>query len=317
MRLNPSGPTALRFAAGAAVYAGALLGAFPLAGHAGQLRTVIEGVYSDEQAARGRQTYQAACAACHGDMLEGNVGPPLAGDGFLAVWSSRPLVDLVDKIQKTMPLQMPQSLSRQQSIDLTAYLLQTGRFPAAPAPLRDDMLSQVALPAGRSLPTTAVATGPAFAPAASLAQLMRAVAFPNSNVIFNVQIKDPGAATRPQPGAAPFDYVAWGSTVYPGWQAVDLAALALVDSAPLFLVPGRRCENGRPVPVDRADWKQYTGALAEVGRAAYRASQSRSVEAVIAVADQLDRACANCHKVYRDVGVEGKGLGSDRCRQGP
>ena len=61
----------------------------------------------------------------------------------------------------------------------------------------------------------------------------------------------------------PFDYVIWGSTVYYGWQVIDQAALTLVETAPLFLVPGRRCENGRPVPVDRADWKQYTTALVD------------------------------------------------------
>ena len=159
---------------------------------------------------------------------------------------------------------------------------------------------------------------PSFAPTANLAQLMRSITFPNSNVIFNVQIKDPGAQPRPQPGATPFDYVEWDRLSirdYPGWQAIDLAALALVESTPLFLVSWRRCENGRPGPVDRADWQQYTEALVEGGRAVYRASQSRSVDAVIQVADQLNDACANCHKVYRDAGAEGSGLGTDRCRQ--
>ena len=317
MRVIRPGQRAVRWAPAATLYAGALVGAFVLTGHAWQLQTVTavtEGVYTGEQATRGQQTYQAACVTCHGDALEGEVGPPLAGDGFLSVWSARPLVDLVDKIHKTMPLEAPEPLSRQQSIDLAAYILQAGKFPAGRAELSDAMLSQIALPAAPTSSAPAAAA-PSFAPAANLAQLMRSIAFPNSNVIFNVQLKDPGAQLQPPPGTRPFDYVEWGSTVYPGWQAVDLAALALVDSAPLFLVPGRRCENGRPVPVDRADWRQYTEALVEVGRAAYRASQSRSVEAVIEVTDQLDEACANCHKVYRDVGAEGRGSGANRCRQ--
>ena len=96
---------------------------------------------------------------------------------------------------------------------------------------------------------------------------MRAIAFPNSNIIFNLQIKDPGAQPKKAPAAAPFDYVEWGSTVYPGWLAVDQAAIAITETAPLLLTPGRRCQNGRPVPVDRADWKQYVAALAEVGQA--------------------------------------------------
>ena len=44
----------------------ALVGALSLVGHAGQLRSVTEGVYSSGQAARGQQMYEAQCAQCHG-----------------------------------------------------------------------------------------------------------------------------------------------------------------------------------------------------------------------------------------------------------
>ena len=315
MRVIRPGRTAVRGALAATLYAFAFAGVFVLSADAGQLRAVTEGVYTVEQAARGRDVYQAQCATCHGDALGGDVGPPLAGDDFLSIWSARPMVDLVDKIHNTMPLQAPAPLSRQQSIDLAAYILQAGEFPAGQAELTDAMLPRVALPTVRGSSATATAGDVALAPTANLAQLMRGVSFPNSNVIFNVQLKDPGDQALPQPGARPFDYVEWGSTVYPGWQAIDLAALALVESTPLFLAPGRRCENGRPVPVDRTDWRQYTEALVEAGRAAYRASQSRNVAAVIEVTDQLNDACANCHNAYRDVGAEGSGRGADRCRQ--
>ena len=295
----------------------ALAGAFAVTGHAAQSRDVADGVYSVEQATRGQEIYRDQCVTCHGDALEGLVGPPLAGDGFLSIWSARPVVDLVDKIHYTMPLQAPAPLSREESIDLAAYIFQAGGFPAGQAELTDAVL------AGIALPTVSTASAPAgggdvsVAPVANLAQLMRAIAFPASNIVFNVQIKDPGAQILPPTGTRTFDFVEWGSTVYPGWDAVDLAALALAESAPLFLAPGRRCENGRPVPVDRADWREYTEALVEAGRAAYRASQSRSVDAVVEVTDQLNDACANCHQVYRDVGAEGRGLGTDRCRQDP
>ena len=315
MRVIRPGRTAVRGALAATLYAFAFAGVFVLSADAGQLRAVTEGVYTVEQAARGRDVYQAQCATCHGDALGGDVGPPLAGDDFLSIWSARPMLDLVDKIHNTMPLQAPAPLSRQQSIDLAAYILQAGEFPAGQAELTDAMLPGVALPTVRGSSATAAAGDVALAPTANLAQLMRGVSFPNSNVIFNVQLKDPGDQALPQPGARPFDYVEWGSTVYPGWQAIDLAALALVESTPLFLAPGRRCENGRPVPVDRADWRQYTEALVEAGRAAYRASQSRNVAAVVEVTDQLNDACANCHNAYRDVGAEGSGRGADRCRQ--
>jgi hypothetical protein len=141
---------------------------------------------------------------------------------------------------------------------------------------------------------------------------MRAVTFPNANILFNVQVKDPAKDKPAMP--IPFDYVLWGSTVYYGWQAVDQAALAIVETTPLFLLPGRRCENGRPVPVERADWKQYTSSLVDAGRAAYRASQSRNVDTMNKVAEQLNEACAACHKVYRDGAREGNSSGASRCQ---
>lgn len=297
---------------GIAVYACALVAAFSLSGHAQQARSVADGVYSGEQAKRGQQVYQAQCVACHGDTLGGGVGPMLAGEGFASAWGGRSLADLVDKIQNTMPLQAPGSLSRPQSIDAAAYILQVGTFRAGQAELSAAMLPQVTFPAARTAPAPAAAGAAAFAPAGNLAQLMRAITFPNANILFNVQVKDPGTQKPVTP--VPFDYVLWGSTVYYGWQAVDQAALALVESTPLFLLPGRRCENGRPVPVDRTDFKQYTQALVDMGKELYRASQSRKADAVVQMAERLNDACANCHKVYRDGTQEGSGAGAARCQ---
>jgi hypothetical protein len=145
---------------------------------------------------------------------------------------------------------------------------------------------------------------------------MRAIAFPNSNIIFNVQLKDPGTQAKKPPAAVPFDYVEWGSTIYPGWLAIDQAAVAITETAPLLLTPGRRCQNGRPVPVERADWKQYVRELAEVGKLARRASQARNFDAFIDISEKLNDACANCHKVYRDKGGT-EGSGGTRCQPVP
>jgi len=288
-----------------------LTGMLPHDSHAGQSRSVTQGVYGDAQAARGEQVYQAQCVACHGSALEGSVGPPLTGDTFLSAWSARTLAELVDKIEKTMPPSQPGSLARVQAIDLAAYVLRSGKFPAGQSDLDASALTQVAFPAVRAS-SPAPSGAASFAVAGNLAQLMRAVTFPNANILFNVQVKDPAKDKPAMP--MPFDYVAWGATVYYGWQAVDQAALALVETSPLFLLPGRRCENGRPVPVDRADWKQYTSALMDVGRAAYKASQSRDADAVNKIAEQLNESCANCHKVYRDGTKEGSVAGASRCQ---
>jgi len=267
-------------------------------------------VYSDAQATRGQQLYEKQCVSCHGTALEGIVGPPLAGDGFLSVWSGRSLANLVDKIEQTMPPQQSGSLSRPQAVDLAAFVLRTGKYAAGPSELTPAVLGQIAFPT-RAASASALG-GASFTATSNLAQLMRAVTFPNANILFNVQVKDPAKDKPAMP--IPFDYVLWGSTVYYGWQAVDQAALAIVETTPLFLLPGRRCENGRPVPVERADWKQYTSSLVDAGRAAYRASQSRNVDTMNKVAEQLNEACAACHKVYRDGAREGNSSGASRCQ---
>ena len=300
----------------AAVPAYALLGAVLLTGQAPQTRSLSEGVYSAVQGSRGQQLYKAQCASCHGNALEGTSGPPLAGDGFLATWGARPLVNLVDKIQKTMPFTLPGSLSRSQSMELAAYVLQADKFPAGTAELTEPALPQIVFPTVRkvAVPDAARVAGSSLPPPeGNLAELMRAIAFPNANLIFNTQLKDPGAQVKRQPAAAPFDYVEWGSTVYPGWLAIDQASVAIVESAPLLLTPGRRCQNGRPVPSDRADWQQYVRDLIEVGKLARRTSQARNYDAFIEVSEKLNDACANCHKVYRDKGGT-EGSGATRCQ---
>jgi S-disulfanyl-L-cysteine oxidoreductase SoxD len=299
----------------AALAASVLTGGLCAVLQAGQSQSAAANVYSTAQAARGQQLYGTQCATCHGNTLEGSSGPPLAGEVFLTNWSARTAGDLVDKIQKTMPFDMPMTLSRQQSIDLAAFVFQTAKYPPGSTDLREDALAHVTFPAvaARPNPTAASASASLPAPEGNLAELMRAIAFPNSNIIFNVQVKDPGAAQKKELAASPFDYVAWGSTVYPGWLAVDQAAIAIAETAPLLLTPGRRCQNGRPVPVERADWKQYVADLVDVARLAHRAAQSRNAEAFVDVTDKLNNACANCHKVYRDKGgSEGSGVG--RCQ---
>jgi quinoprotein glucose dehydrogenase len=307
-----AGSMTTRCLLGVAIVAWIVVSARSTAAQAGQQQTVSGSVYSVEQATRGQQVYQSECASCHGEKLEGGLGPMLEGDAFLSVWNGRSLAELVDKIQSTMPFQAPGTLTREQSVDIAAYILQAGGFPAGPSALTDAALAQVTFPATAAAPVAEAGEGPALVPTANLAQLMRAITFPNANILFNVQIKDPATDTPAAP--VPFDYVKWGATVYPGWQAIDQAALGLIESTPLFLVPGRRCENGRPAPVDRADWKQYTEALVAVARDAYRASQSRDMDAVSGMSDRLNDACANCHKVYRDGAAEGSGLAGARCQ---
>jgi mono/diheme cytochrome c family protein len=316
MRVIGAGRPVVRGAFGAAVCAWVAIGWLSMAGDARQTRSIATGVYSAAQAARAQALYKEQCAACHGDAMEGTIGPPMTGDVFLATWSGRTVAEFVDKIHKTMPFNLPGSLSRQQSIDLTTLILQVGKFPAGDAELTDAQLAQVVFP------TRAAAAAPAAAggggstalipPVGNLAELMRAIAFPNANIIFQLQVKDP-TGEKPGPAPVPFDYVKWGATIYPGWLAVDQAALAIAESAPLLLTPGRLCQNGKPAPVDRADYQQYVADMVAIGKVAYTASKARNFDAFVDIADKLNTACANCHMVYRDKGGP-EGSGAARCQ---
>ncbi len=305
--------SAIRYALITALCACAVAGAFSVTGHAGQSRSIADGVYSAPQAGRAQMIYQAQCAGCHGNTMEGASGPPLAGDSFLSNWSGRPLSEFVDKIQKTMPFDSPGDLSRQQSIDLTAYILQAGKFPAGQAELSEGALTQIALPTVQTAaaqPTTA-SGGPSLAPpVGNVAEMMRAIAFFNSNIIFNLQQQNP--TTAPVKVVDSTDWIQWSYTVYPGWLLVDQAAVALTETAPLLLTPGRRCQNGKLAPVDNADWKKWTAELMEVGKVAYAASKSRNFAAFENIIGQLSDACDNCHSVYRDKGAD-EGTGQNRC----
>ena len=285
-------------------------------GSARQAASVSDGVYADRQAERVRPLYKQRCATCHGDQLQGaSAGSPLTGPGFLANWSGRPLADLVDKIRNTMPFDAPGSLSRQEALDLTAHVLQTGRFPAGRAELTDAALAGVRLPTVRAAVPLAASSVGLPPPVGNLAELMRAIAFPNSNVIFNLPLQNPANAPKKLP-PVPFDYVKWGETVYTGWLTVDQATLALTETAPLLLTPGRRCQNGRPVPVERADWKLYVDDLVKVGNDLYAASKARKYDTLLTLGDKLNEACANCHAAYRDRGGL-EGSGANRCEAAP
>jgi len=94
-------------------------------------RTVWDGVYNEEQAQRGRAVFLDQCSNCHGRDLEGaDMTPPLTGGAFMSNWDGLTLGDLADRIRVSMPLNSPGTLSRQQTVDVVAYILRFDQFPA-------------------------------------------------------------------------------------------------------------------------------------------------------------------------------------------
>ena len=141
------------------------------------------------------------------------------------------------------------------------------------------------------------AQAPAPEPFGDLAEVMRGILFPNSNLIFDAQTRDPGAPPDPAGG----DTVsATFSGIYTGWEVVENAAVALAEASNLIMIPGRLCENGQPVPVERADWREYVQGLKAAGEVVYLAARAQDQDAVIEATNDVAGACENCHIVYRD-----------------
>jgi mono/diheme cytochrome c family protein len=269
-----------------------------------QTRTVKDGVYSDAQATRGKAIFDTRCALCHGEMLEGAAGPPLAGDVFLGPRDGQPLSDVFDKINATMPADAPGTLESQQVADLVAFILQANKFAAGRTELTPAaaLLKQIAIAAPNpSARVTASTSALSFPATGTLNQVMRGILFPSSNVLFDVQTRDPGAGSKG--GVARADAATTSNRygdVYSPWQVVDAAAISIAEIGPVLMQP-RRCENGKPVPIGRDDWKKYVQGVVDAGRAAYQASQMRSQDAVSEATNVISDACASCHRVYRDV----------------
>jgi mono/diheme cytochrome c family protein len=115
--------------------------------------SVWDGTYTAAQAARGAAQYQQKCVMCHGPVLEGNgEAPPLVGR-FIPDWAGTSLADLFEKIQATMPLFAPASLSSSDTADILAFLLQSNNFPSGPGELKaGDGLRLVSFDAAKPMP---------------------------------------------------------------------------------------------------------------------------------------------------------------------
>jgi cytochrome c len=125
----------------------------------GAARSVLDGVYTAEQAKRGRGHYEKRCVLCHLDRGQGHEGmpeivgqsleregdpeaPPVAGEAFQKKWGGRNAWELFSTMADTMPVGGPRSLAPQEYADVLAYILELNKFPAgqsAITPARDQL----------------------------------------------------------------------------------------------------------------------------------------------------------------------------------
>lgn len=110
--------------------------------------TVWNGVYTAEQAKRGAALYANSCGSCHGlELNGGESAPPLTGGDFMSNWSGLTVGDLFDRIRTTMPADRPGTLTREQTANVVAHILNVGQFPAGTTELstRTETLKQISI----------------------------------------------------------------------------------------------------------------------------------------------------------------------------
>ncbi|MEO8335461.1 MAG: cytochrome c [bacterium] len=121
-------PYAARMAVSKPAYVRPVAGAKPLVTVA---ETFVDPQFTAQQAVAGAEVYKATCARCHASaQWQGGV--------FAANWRDRRLSDFHDLVASTMPQDNPGSLTAEQYIDVTAYVLQLAGFTSGDVALRGD-----------------------------------------------------------------------------------------------------------------------------------------------------------------------------------
>ena len=89
---------------------------------------------------------------------------------------------------------------------------------------------------------------------------------------------------------------------------MENSALTLADSADLLMTPGRKCSNGRDVPLTNEDWVQMVNGLRDASMFAYKAALTKDQDKMLEASEVLSGSCARCHNKYRP------GASANRCR---
>lgn len=92
--------------------------------------SVRDGVYTEAQAARGREVFLASCLECHTTR-------DFRGETFFLSWAGTTVGRFVDSLIETMPEDNPGGLPVQDYLDVTAYVLELNGYPVGSGELED------------------------------------------------------------------------------------------------------------------------------------------------------------------------------------
>lgn len=110
-----------------------------------------------------------------------------------------------------------------------------------------------------------------FQAVGTMSQLMINIVYPTSNAIFYVVRGAPKNQHE--------------------WDEMSNNALTLAESGNLLMMPARARDNDK--------WMADAKLLVDVGAAAYKAAQAKDADGLVALSDQLNTACVQCHMDYR------------------
>ncbi|GAB1344874.1 HupE/UreJ family protein [Gemmatimonas sp.] len=87
-----------------------------------QPRSTMAGVYTADQATKGREVFNSNCLGCHTTASH-------QGTAFQLKWFGRPLFDLFDYVSQAMPKAAPGTLTEDEYVWVTAYILRLNGMP--------------------------------------------------------------------------------------------------------------------------------------------------------------------------------------------
>ena len=101
---------------------------------------IVSASFTAKQVERGRGEFRGICADCHS-------ASEFRGNTFLYEWRRRTAWDFFRELTETMPDDAPGSLTDQQYVDVTAYVLQMNGYVAGESELAatEAMLDQFAM----------------------------------------------------------------------------------------------------------------------------------------------------------------------------
>jgi mono/diheme cytochrome c family protein len=107
---------------------------------AGGERRIWDGVFTAEQAARGKAPFDLRCSRCHNVALAGSErGPALKGNAFVAKWETDTLASLYVLLRDSMPQDGAGLVADEIKIDILAYILAANGFPTGREELQLDV----------------------------------------------------------------------------------------------------------------------------------------------------------------------------------